>query len=70
MPFRSMIRDRMSGALVQAWPQLERELLEVGRRHTENQGRCEPPQKALRFAHEREGHNSQRDLAAAYLRLS
>eukprot|EP00752_Nemacystus_decipiens_P001572 g1533.t1 len=28
VPFRPMIRDRMSGALVQAWPQLERELLE------------------------------------------
>ena len=34
MPFRPMIRDRMSGALVQAWPQLERELLEVRCRHT------------------------------------
>eukprot|EP00903_Cladosiphon_okamuranus_P016531 g15251.t1 len=29
VPFRPMIRDRMSGALMQAWPQLERELLEA-----------------------------------------
>lgn len=33
VPFRPMIRDRMSGALVQAWPQLERELMEVRCRH-------------------------------------
>lgn len=29
VPFRPMVRDRMSGSLIQAWPQLERELLEV-----------------------------------------
>lgn len=28
-PYRPMIRDRLTGALIQAWPQLERELLEV-----------------------------------------
>lgn len=30
IPFRPMTRDRRTGALIQAWPQLERELLEVG----------------------------------------
>ncbi|CAM9759100.1 unnamed protein product [Scytosiphon promiscuus] len=29
VPFRPMVRDRLSGALIQAWPQLERELLEA-----------------------------------------
>lgn len=29
MPYRPMIRDRRTGGLIQAWPQLEKELLEV-----------------------------------------
>lgn len=32
VPFRPMVRDRMSGGLIQAWPHLEKELVEVNQR--------------------------------------
>lgn len=38
-----MIRDRMSGALIQAWPQLEREMLEVRCAKAP----CDAPKQAL-----------------------